>query len=191
MIRGNMKNFDFQNELKKIINGKQIIEVDLNHNSHELSHVKGYIVDTNDDYLIIARITNDLTLDGVTIYRMEDVESIQVETSFLKELNKGIVDDSLYQEAVEYTKDVKKISFRDFITAFEGSKTLIDVTTESGSHTGRVFAHDEKILVIDEYYVEDDGRFARSYINPKVITSITVGGAWLKIIQRSLADKKI
>jgi hypothetical protein len=185
-----MKNFDFQTDLKRVIDSKLLVEINLGLGGN-LNHVVAYIINANDDYLTFARISNDATLQGVTICLMRDIESIQTETKFIKELMKDITDDSLYQRVKKDIDKIKDFTFLGFISAFEATNTIIDITSENESYTGRVFAHDDKILVIDEYYAEDDGRFARSYINPSIITSITVGGTWLKIIARSLADKGI
>lgn len=184
-----MKKFNFQEELKRLIESKQLVELNLNLEG-KLGHGVGYIIDANEEYITFARVTNDATLEGVTICLTQGIESIETETNFTKELAKDITNDALYQEAIKNVEKVKKFSFLGFVSAFENTPAIVDISSENQNYTGRIIDHDDEMLVIDEYFAEDFGRFSRSYINPSIITSITVGGTWLKIIARSLSDKK-
>jgi hypothetical protein len=184
-----MKKFNYKDELKKMITTKQLVEVNLRGDG---AHAVAYIMDASDEYLTFARISNEAVLQGVMICLTRDLESIQIETKFISELAKDIKDDSLHQEAAKILKDVKKFSFKGIASAFEGTETLIEVTTvDKDNFSGKVIALDDDALLLDEYYPQDHGRFARTYLNPSVFRCITVGGTWLKITSRSIADKNL
>ncbi|MDQ3008165.1 MAG: hypothetical protein M3Q81_01060 [bacterium] len=185
-----MKKFNYNDELRDIIDTKRLVEINLGLSS-PLDHCIAYLLDANDDYLTFARISNDIALQGITICRMDDMEAIEADTGFINELQKGITNNSLHTEVSDDIKGVKEFSFKGFISAFEATKTIIDITSENRSFTGRLAGYDKKILAIDEYYAEDNKRFSRTYINPANITAITVSGTWLKIISRSLTDNNI
>jgi hypothetical protein len=190
MMQFSMQTFNFQTQLQELISERQLLEINFNL-LEGLSHLKGYLLDVNDEYLLMASITNDLTLQGVTMCLRKDVISFQIETNFLMELQKGLTDDEVFQQAIAFTKKINATSFLGFISALECSPTLVTIVTETESYTGRVISHDDEMLVLDEYYAEDTGRFARTFLNPSHIISITTGGAWLGIIERSLQDKQI
>ncbi len=184
-----MNTFNYNDELQKMITSKQLVEFNLH---GDTEHSVSYILNANDEYVTFAKITNDATLQGVIICLTSSLESIQIETRFIGELVKDIQDDSVHQEAVNILKDVKTFSFEGISSAFAGTDTMLEVTTEDNvNFTGKVIALDDTALVLDEYYSQDDGRFARTYLNPSQISRITVGGTWLKIITRSVADKNL
>jgi hypothetical protein len=187
-----MQKSNYKDDLKKVIDSKQLVEIDLSLTG-KLDHFIAYILDANDDFLTVARISNDLTVQGVTICRMSDVETIQTETGFVKDLSKGITDDSLLKKVKVETEKVKNLTFGGFISAFENTKTIIEITTQDDENfTGRIVNNDNKrFLILDEYFPGDHGRFARTYINPAIITSFTVGGTWLETITRSVADQNL
>ncbi len=179
-----MKKFNYKDELKKFIDSKQLVEVNFR---GDKEHAVAYIMDANDEYLTFARISNDASLQGVIICLTRDLESIQVETKFIDELSKDIGDDSLHNEALKALENVKKFSFEGIVSAFVGTETLIEVTTvDNDNYSGKVIALDATAMVLDEYYPQDPGRFARTYLNPSLLLRVTVGGTWLKITSRSL-----
>ena len=185
-----MNTFRFQDEVQKIIDAKKLVEVDLLLGG-KFDHFIAFLIHVNDDYLTFARVSNDVTLQGVTICRMESLESIQTETGFVRELRKSLPDDTLFKESLKEVQLVKDFTFQGFTSAFVDTDRVLDVTSENEGFTGKVIAYDESILLLDEYYAEDEERFARTYINPAIITTITVGGTWLKLIERSLAAKAL
>jgi hypothetical protein len=181
-----MKKFNYRDELKKIIASKQLVEVNFRHDSE---HAVSYILNANDEYLTFARISNSATLQGVITCLTRDLESIQVGTTFITELSKDIQDDSLHTEASKLLENVKKFSFEGIVSAFEGTDTIIEVTTvDNDNFSGKVIALDDRAMVLDEYYPQDPGRFARTYLNPSLLLRVTVGGPWLKIISRSITN---
>ncbi len=182
-----MKKFNYKDELNRIISSKQLVEVNFRGDGE---HAVAYLMGANDEYITFARINNDANLQGVITCLSRDLESIQLETNFIYELSKFINGDTLYKEAASILKDVKKFSFEGIVSAFVDTQMPIEVTTvDNDNFSGRVVGFDEMAMVIDEYYPQDHGRFARTYLNPSLIRCITVGGAWLKIISRSIEDK--
>lgn len=180
-----MSNFNYQDELKRLIKNKELIEVDIRDDDERRT---SYLFSINDEYLVFARVTNDATLGGVTICLTRDLGAIQTETRFCKALAANIKGNSLYDEALQYIQQVRQMNFRGFISAFKGSRTLLDIQTIEGSFAGRVIDFDDDILVLDEYYVEEGLKASRTYLNQSSITSITVGSSWLKVVSSALPD---
>jgi hypothetical protein len=183
-----MKQFDYQAELKKIIETKQLVEVDIDGPGHGVA----YILNANDEYLTFAKINNNAALDGVIICPMTDVNYVQTDTTFISELAKHITGKDLHQQAIKVVDGIKEFTFEGFISGLENTRTIIEFTDkDEDSFSGRILGHNDKIIVVDEYYTEDSGRFARSYVNRATISRIVVASPWLNIITRSLADKNL
>lgn len=180
-----MNKFSYQNALKEIIDNRQLVEINVRDDDERST---AYLLDINDEYLVFARVTNDATLGGVTICLVSDLESIQTQTRFAEALSTLVKSDSLLKEAQQYLKSVKKTSFKDFVSAFKDDQALVDVKTIDSAFTGRIIDFDNQILVLDEFYIEESVSFARTYLNPSTITSITVGGSWLNVVSRSLSE---
>ncbi len=184
-----MSNFSYQSELKKIIDTKQLTQISFNTDSEFKA---SYIVNANDEYLTLIEINPSATLAGIAICRVADIESIKVETLYLKEFMKMLPDDSLYQQAMKKIEHVKEFSFDGFASAFEKTDAVIGIACENDdTFAGRIVDHDDKVLVLDEFYVEYDHRFARSYIKLSTVSQISFEFPWLRTITRSLADKKL
>lgn len=183
-----MSTFSYIDELKKIITTKQLVEVNV-HGDGE--HLVAYLLAANEEYLLFSQVTNDATFGGTTLRLTRDIESIQVETQFIKELSKDIDDDSLYQQAMKSIHGLKELSFEGIAELFEDSDTIISIKTVNDTLiAGKVIAHDDDILVIDEYYLQERERVARTYLNPSQIQYITIGSAWLQITQRAITDSQ-
>lgn len=183
-----MKSFNYQSELKKIIDNKELVEITLTNSKS--SHFKGYLLHADSEYLIFAAIGNEYVFQGVGIVRKSYLESIQVETHFVSQWKKGIKDDSIYAKAQKSISSIKEFSFEGFVKAFEGTETLVDVVTEVENYTGKIIGHDDEILVIDEYFAEYETRYSRAFINPANIQSITIDSPWLDLLKQAMADRK-
>lgn len=184
-----MSKFNYQDELKRMVINKQLVEVHFRRDDEGLT---AYLFFLNDEYLLFGEISKDATFHGTSICLSREVESIQTETKFIKELNKTIKNNNLHEEAWECIKGLKKPSFKDFLSLFQGSKTLLSIKTVDGAiFTGRVFALDDGVVVLDEYFLEDDERFSRTYIRQSLINSITVGGTWLEMNTKALKEKNL
>lgn len=184
-----MKNFDYSAELKKIIEGKQLVEV---HLQGAPSFKVAYLLAANNDYLTFAEVSSSATFAGVIMCWMEDVDAIKVETIYLSELSKQIPDGSIHAKARELIKGMKSGTFDEFFASLEKSQTIAEITYENeDTLAGRVMGQTDSILVLDEYYAENDRRFARSYINKDIILRVAVDLTWLRTITNSLVDKKL
>ncbi|MEP7167560.1 MAG: hypothetical protein ABI758_06720 [Candidatus Woesebacteria bacterium] len=184
-----MKKFNYQDKLQEIIARRELVEVNLR---ADTDHAVAFIMDANDEYLTFARISNDASLIGVVICLTSDLESIQVETTFIGELAKFIDAESLHNDALKVLEHVKKFSFEGVVSSCVDSEMVIEITTSDNQNfSGRIIALDHQAMVIDEYYPQDHGRFARTYLNPSIISRITMGGTWQKIISRSISDKNL
>ncbi|MBI1872237.1 hypothetical protein HYS10_02330 [Candidatus Collierbacteria bacterium] len=184
-----MKKFDFQTELKRIIDSRQLVEVNL-HGAP--TYLVAYILSANDKYLTFAVVSSSATLTGVTICHMVDVDSISIETIYLSELAKQISDDSIYQQALKDVQNIKEFTFDGFASGLENTKTLVEITTDNDDNiSGRIAGHSDDILILDEYSSESDRRIRRTYFNRETIVRISLDVAWIRTISRSLDDKNI
>lgn len=182
--------FSFENDLEEIVASKKLIEIQLNGES-SLNKV-GYIVAVNKEFLTFADINPTGAFVFVSIYRMDDINAIKVETVYLSEFSKKITDDSIYEQALKLVENIEEYSFDGFISAFEGTKQIIEIDDENDDElSGRIVSHDDKVVVLDEYYAEYAQRFSRSYIRKSNITKISVGAPWLQTISRALTDRNL
>lgn len=181
--------FDYQDELKKLITAKQLVEVSL---IGAPTYKVAYLLSANDDYLTFAEISSSATFSGVILCRMNQVDWISSESLYVDELSKQITDESLYKQATDNIKNFKKFTPSGFITAFAGTSTIIELTDEDENvFAGRIVGHGEQHLLVDEYYAENQQRFARKYFNIANISRMAVDVPWLRTISRSLADKNL
>lgn len=184
-----MNTINYQEELQKLIDTKQLVEVVL----QDLpSYLVAYILAANAKYLTLAIVSSSATLTGVSIVRTSDIDSISIESIYLSELVKEIKDDSVYQRALDDIKDISEFTFAGFSESLEKSKTIVEITTNSeDSFAGRLVGHDDDIFVLDEYSTESDKRVKRTYFDQATIARISLDVAWLNTIARSLAEKNI
>jgi hypothetical protein len=184
-----MKNFSYHHELQKIIDNKQLSEVRFYSNPGKFS--VGYILSANDEFLTLAEIDPKVHLDGVSVYRTEDVCSVKVETTYLGKFGKKIKNDSLYQQAIKSTEKMKKFDFEGFISTFIHTDTIAEIHTDNTeSLAGKIVGYDGEVLAIDEF--DDKGRHsARTYIKLALVMRLSVDVGWTRKISRSLANKKI
>lgn len=184
-----MKKFDYQKELQRIIADKQLVEINL---SEAPTFKVAYILNANENYITYAEISSSATFSGVTICRTEDIDYISVNTIYLSELSKQITDNSLYQQAQQNVKSIEVFTPSGFISALEGTKTIVELTTENEvTIAGRITGHDKNTLVLDEYSSESDRCIARSYFNVRIIVRISLDVPWIRTISRSLEDKNL
>ncbi len=185
-----MNNFNYQNELKKIVQSKQLVQVHRNSTTNEFK--AAYIVSIDDKYLTLIEVANDGTPFGVSIRHMDEVDVIKVETIYLSELAKHVNRDALYQQAMKSIENIKRFTFDGFASGLENTNTIVEVLKENGDVLiGRIVGHDDKILVLDEYREETDRRFARCYITFEIVAQISVDIPYLNIITQSLTDKNL
>lgn len=184
-----MKALDYQSELQKIIDAKQLVEVVI----HGFPpFIAAYILNANDEYITLAEVSSSATLAGVMILRASDIDYISVETLYLSELIKQIKDDTVYRQAIVNVQNIKDFTFNGFAQCFEDSSTLVELTLyDEDIIAGRIVGHNDKILVLDEYSTHSDRRVRRTYFNFDSVSRITLDIPWIRTIARSLADKNI
>lgn len=184
-----MVNFDYLNELNKLIDGRQLVEVFLN---GAPTFKVGYLISANENYLTLAEISSSATFSGVIICRMGDIDWISSESIYLSELSKQIADDSLYERALQNVKDIKKFTPSGFLDAFSGTDTIVELTDEDeNTLAGRIVGYNETHIVLDEYYAEYNQRFARKFISAAIIIRLALDVPWLRTIAQSIADKNL
>lgn len=184
-----MKKLNYQNELKKIINSKQLAEVFL----HGAPTYKvAYLLSANKDFLTFAEVSSSAQFAGVIMCRMQDIDSISLDSLYLKEIVKQIPGDSLYQQALQSITGLKKFTFDGFISALENTKTVVEITTENEiTIGGRIVGHDDTVIVFDEYAAGNDQRLAHTFFDRTTIIRISIEVPWLRTIARFLAEKKL
>lgn len=184
-----MNPLNYQSELQKIIDGKQLVEVNL-HGAP--TYLVAYILSANDEFLTLGVVSSSATFTGVTICRTDDVDSISVESIYLSELVKQISANSIYEQAIDDIKDITELTFDGFAAGLEGTKTLVEITTDNDDNiAGRIVSHNDNVLVLDEYSSESDRRLRRTYFNRNTIVRMSIDVAWIRTIARSLADKNL
>ncbi len=185
-----MKNFNYQNELKKIVENKQLVQVYFHDTPSDYS--VAYLLSADDDFITLAEIANTAAFDGVTIRHMSDVDIIKPDTIYLNELMKQITDDSLYQQAMKDVEGIEKFSFDGFISGLENTGTIVEILSTNGDNfTGKITGYDDEVLILEEYRSELPRTLSRAYIRLKVVAQISVDIPYLRIIARALADKSI
>ncbi len=184
-----MSTFHFSELLTQLIADKNLVEV---HLAGAPTYKVAYLLGASEEFLTFAEVSSSATLSGVIMCRMDDVEAIKTETIYCGELAKQLAGDSLYQQAVAVSAKLEAHTFDGFMSAFAKTATLVEVTDlNENVVAGRVIDHDDKILVLDEFYAENDRRFGRSYISQPTIARLAVLVPWINTIARSLADKNL
>lgn len=184
-----MNTFDYQDELRKMIDNRQLVEVSF---YGAPTFKVAYLLSANEDYLTFAEVSSSGTFSGVILCRMNSVDWIASEAIYLTELAKQITDESLYKQAQESIKGIKKFTPSGFITAFAGTETIVEFTDEDENIiAGRIIGHGKQHILVDEYASEHHERVARKYIDIVGIARISVDVPWLRTITRSLADRKL
>lgn len=174
-----MKTFNYKKDLKKLAKEKTLFEFCFRGSDER---ALGFLFSINDEYLVFGKISKDATFLGTTVCLSRELESLHTDTKLLQVFSSRQEIEQLAEEAFLCIKDAKEASFTGFLSAFQGTDTLVCLeTVDKTAFTGKVVAHDDEVLVLDEYYLEDATRFSRMYIFLSLIDSITVGGTWLKI----------
>lgn len=185
-----MKKFNYKDELKKIIENKQLTQVYLNGEPNQFK--VAYIIDANSDYLTLGEINDNTSLDGVGIYRIRDIALLKVDTVYLNEFIKQINHDSLYKQISSDLVGIKKFTIEGFVSVFENTNTVVEILTEDANAlVGRIIAHDDEAVVLAEFKAEVDRSMGRTYVNFDMIARIAVDIPYLRVISKSLTDKNL
>lgn len=184
-----MKKFDFTSKFNNITKNKELVEISL----HGAPTFKvAYVLGAAKEHLLFAEINSSALPNGITICQTSDIDFIALDTVYTSELVKRIEGASLFDQAVKEAKPIKKYTFEGFISAFENTKTIVEITTdEEVVYAGRIIGHDDKVLVLDEYSTESDKCLGHLYFNRSIISRLSIDVPWLRTIERSLADKNL
>lgn len=184
-----MNSFNYQAELQRVIEQKQLAQVFLN---GAPTFKVAYLLSANEEYLTFAEVSSSATFAGVMICRLSGIDAVKVSNLYLGELIKQIPGESLHQQAQKTIESIKEFTFDGFLTAFEGTKSIVELVDDNeDTFAGRLIGHDDQVIAMDEFYTEYDRLFARSYVNRSIITRMGVEIPWLRTIALSLADKNI
>ena len=184
-----MKTFDYLSELNKLIENKQLTEVYL---QGDPTFIVAYILNATAKFVTLAVVGSNATFSGVSIVRFEDIDSVSVQSTYLSELAKQIQNTTIYDQAMQCIKPIATFTFDGLAEGLENTKTIVELTQHNDEvSAGRIAGHDSKILVLDEYSTESDKRLKRTYFNRETIKRFSLGLAWLRTIERFLADKNI
>jgi len=153
-----MNNFNFQNELQKLVESKKLIAVRFRSVPEEFK--VAYILNANSEFTTIAEITDTGGLDGVSIYPSDEISSLGFKTEYLDELETK-VDPSTLNRALANTATVKDFSFKGFAAAFANTDTLVEVEYETDFRPfGKITGYDDEGLYLEECDDEFDTSLA-------------------------------
>ena len=155
-----MKNLDFQAELKKIMEDKRLVEIYFHRAS---SFGVCYIISVNVEYITLAIIGHNEVYLGVAIFPMSEVESIAIDTTYLKSLEKLLADNSLYKKALNDVKDIEEFTFDGFISSIEEIGTYAELHLEDERMFVKIVNYNDDILAVDEYADNRKGIIAHTY----------------------------
>lgn len=176
--------------LQKIIQDKQLVEIFL----HGAPTYKvAYLLAIYEDFITFAEVSSSATFSGVILCRLSDIDWIGTDTLYTHELSKQILDDSIYKQAQENVKHIKKFSPSGFFDAFKGTKTIVELTdSEENAYAGRIVdVGHNPFIILDEYSSEFSQRVSRKYMNVANLSRFAVNVPWLRTITRTLADRNL
>lgn len=178
-----MSKFDYQNELKRLMNSGELVSVRFRTSSD--SFKAGYILEITPENLLLMEVDDVTKLDGVTLYRMSDITAVAIDTPYLREMKKQVPKDAIYPQVQLILRGLKKITFESFIELFEGTNQIVEIMTEDpNTWTGKIIAHDDSVVVLDEYDFGKVERSARSYIDLSQIGRMAIEIPYLKTISK-------
>lgn len=179
-----MKNFNFQTELQKIIEKKQLVAVRFKRTPEEFKVV--YLLDANDEFTTIAEIDNRGELDGVCMYHSDEINSVSTYSQYLSKLEKKI-DPSTLKRVLSTIENVKEFSFTGLASAIENTDTLVEVEYENGFRpVGKITGHDEQALFLTEFDDESKEPLAHFLIKFSAITCMSLDIPYMRDIVASL-----
>ena len=181
-----MKNYSLSNEVKKVANGKLLVELYSNNWKMRIAYILGF----DGKYLVYAAVSPQVTLEEVAIIPYSSVIMIKTSGLYLDKFAKKMINDDPYQEAKKLVSEVKNPTFDGFISAFTDKKKLVEIDYDSSDRFGcRVIASDETSVVIDEYYSEQSVCYARAIIQKDRINRIAINVDWVNVTEEFLGDK--
>ncbi len=183
-----MAKFNYLDELKKIVDSKKLVELNL----PQEEGVVAYVLRVNEEFITIAEISASAILLAVSTYRLSDISQIKLDSIYLSEFSKMLTDKSLYLEAKKSIESMKDCSFNGFLEAFVGTETLVELADEKGdTFQGKIVSYEDDRIIMDEYYSQYDKRFARTIIKRDILVGFAVNTPRIRILSRVLAEKNL
>lgn len=178
-----MQKFHFQNEISKLVENKTLTAVRFKKTPGEFK--VAYLIDVNTEFTTLAEIDERGELDGVCMYRSEEISSFSTHTQYMSKLEEKI-DSSLLEHALEKIEKVKEFNFRGFAKAFENTDTLVEVEYQTNfGPAGKIIGYDEEALLLHELD-EHDGVISHALIKFSSITCMSIDIPYMRVIVASL-----
>ncbi len=179
-----MSSFNYITEIQKIIDSKELVEVRVYSNPGMFN--VAYVLGANQEFLVLAEIDPKAHLDGVCVYQMDNVISIKQNTPYLAKFSQKISGTAQYDQAYKDFEALSDLTFEGFISAFEGKDTLVEVLCDGGETVaGKIFAHDEHILVLSELDSKKGTTDGTTYLNKDSIIRLSTDVPWVnKLIKK-------
>lgn len=182
-----MKNFNFQNELKNLIEKQKLVEIRFRELTGDFK--VAYILNANSEFITLAEISDHGELDGVCMYHSDEICSFSYETFYLNKLEKK-VNPSALKQALKDIEKVKDFSFVGLASAFEDTDTIVEVAYEADSKpAGKIIGHDENTLFLvelDDEFKGPQGFLAYTLINLSTVTRMSLDIPYMRDIATSL-----
>lgn len=180
-----MNTFNYKNDIQQFIKTKELVEFGL---KGESTFGQGYILNYNDDFITIAAVNTSYRYAGTSIFRTEKIDYLSTDTSYLREFEKRVNADEVYEEAQRAISAVTEFTFDGFIASLEGSDTYLEIVTDQDSFVCKVVGHDENVVAVDEYSQNNTQRIAHSYYPLARITAIVLNSSYAQLVKNFLTE---
>lgn len=172
----------YLNELKS---AKELVDIYTDRYDESLY---GFVIDFNEDYLILESIDDDNNPDGVTIFNRENITRIRWGGNEIESTQK-LIDQS------KRLKDIKKIdltSIQSILTSVQSVFGYVNVSIEdidsSVCFIGEIEDMDDENLVIHEYGTKISLDRKRILLNVNDITKVEGGGNYEEGIKKIIKN---
>lgn len=184
-----MSKFDYKTELNRIIDTKQLTEIQLDGFEN---YKVAYLLNVNREFLTFSELNPAGLFAGVFMCQTSDIESIKIDSLYLQQFAKKKIDPTALPQAQKIIKNIKNFDFDGLLSAFAGSSQIVNLIMEGDNNfAGRIINFSDKIIVLDEYYTEYGARFSRMYASRNKLVRISIDENWTKTIGEALAEKKL
>ncbi len=179
-----MNNFNFQTEIQKIIENKQLAEVRFRDVPGEFK--VAFILNINAEFITLAEVDNLGELDGIGMYFFDQISSINTSTLYLNRLKKNVTA-SVWEEAMKSIAGVTDFSFSGLAAFLEKKKKFVEVAYEADfMPVGKIVGYDNQALSfieIDELHTQP---IAHTVILLSAITRMSLDTPYIRDIETSL-----
>lgn len=177
--------FKLTTQIQSWIDNKQLVQIHSNERINDFEIA--YILHLENNFLTFIKIGVNGKYDGIVMCLISDVQLFKAESLYLRELEKKVDKDSIYQQVTKVVSGINKFTPSGILSTFKSEKNIIGIIYNfEEKFTGRIVDFSGPTLVIDEYNSEFDHRFSRTYLKTENITRIILNSNWLKSIEYSL-----